>query len=80
MSVTIRYVHEKYLLLTIDPVKLKTTIQPADIVTKSSTGPLLKHHYSYICGAWYYFPTIQWSLQQFSTRHSQHNLLPYISF
>ena len=36
------YVYEQYSLLNIDPVKLKTIIQPVDIGTKSSTGSLLK--------------------------------------
>ena len=40
----INYLHEQYFLLTIDHVKLKTTIHPADICNKSSTVPLLKRH------------------------------------
>ena len=44
--VTINYVHEKYILLNIDAVKFKNTIQPEYIGTKISTGPLLeRHHY-----------------------------------
>ena len=46
ISVPINYVHDKYVLLTINPVKLKTKIQPEDIGTKSSTGPLLELQYS----------------------------------
>ena len=40
-------------ILPIDPVNLKK-IQPEDIGTKSSTGPLLESHYSYICFTRYY--------------------------
>ena len=47
-------VHGKYLLLTLDPVKLKTTIQQAYIGTKISTVPLLKCQYSYIHVPRYY--------------------------
>ena len=50
-DVPINYVREKDFLLTIDTVKFKTTIQPADIGTKISTGPLTERHHSYICGA-----------------------------
>ena len=56
IAVPIHYVHEQYVLLTIYTVKLKTNIQPADIGTKSSTGPLFKKHSSYIRGARYYPP------------------------
>ena len=41
IDVPIHYVHEKYALLTIDPVKFKNTTQTENIVTKSSTCPLL---------------------------------------
>ena len=51
VSVPICYIHEKYVPITIDTVKLKTNIQPEDIGTKISTGPLLECHYSYIHGA-----------------------------
>ena len=54
IDVPIHDVHEKYVLLNIYPVRLKTTIQTADIGTTSFTGPLLEYHYSYICGARYY--------------------------
>ena len=54
IDVPIHIVHEKYYLLAIDPVKLKPTIQPEDIGTKSSNGPLLERHYSYIHGSRYY--------------------------
>ena len=47
---------DKYDILTIDPVKLKTTIHKVDIDTKSSNGPLLKRHNSYILFARYYPP------------------------
>ena len=46
VSVLVHYIHEKYFLLTIDPAKLKTIIQPADMGTKSSTGPLLELNFS----------------------------------
>ena len=42
IAVSINYFHEKYVLLTIDHVKLKTNIHPEDIGTKSSTVSLLK--------------------------------------
>ena len=58
IDVPIHYVHEQYIIPTIYHVKLKTTIQPADIVTKSSTGPLLRSHYSYIRGTRYYPPPL----------------------
>ena len=48
IDVSIHYVHDKYVLLTIDPVKIKPTIQPEDIGTKISTGPLPECHYSYV--------------------------------
>ena len=54
ISVLINYAHEESVLLSIDPVKLKPTIQPSDIGTKSSTVPLLKQSYSYIHGTCYY--------------------------
>ena len=54
--VPINYVHDKYGLLTIDPVKLKTTIHTADIGTEISTGPLIECHYSYIHKYHYYPP------------------------
>ena len=38
ISVPISYFHDKYGLLTIDNVKLKTTIQTTDISTKRSTN------------------------------------------
>ena len=44
ISVPIHYAHEQYPILAIDPVKLKTTIHSADIVTKISTRPLLERH------------------------------------
>ena len=46
VAVTIQYVHEKCGLLTIDPVKLKTTTQTEYIGTNISTGSLLACHYS----------------------------------
>ena len=54
--VLVNYFHEQYSLLTIDTFKLKSTIQTEDIITKSSTGPLLKCHYSYIFFTRYYPP------------------------
>ena len=51
---TILYVHDKYDLLNIYPVKLRTIIQPEDIGNKRSTGPLIYCHYSYIPGTRYY--------------------------
>ena len=46
ISFPIHYVHAQYLLLTIDSIKFKNTIQPADIGTKIYTYPLFKRHYS----------------------------------
>ena len=40
--------------MTIDPIKLKKKIQPDDIGTKSSTGPVLEGHHYYIHGTRYY--------------------------
>ena len=37
ISIPINYVHNKYSLMNIDPIKLKTTVQTADIGTKIST-------------------------------------------
>ena len=52
----IHYFYERYVLLTIDPIKLKATIQPEGIGNKISTGPLLERQYSYIRGDCYYPP------------------------
>ena len=54
IAVPIHYFHEKYFLLTIDLEELKTSLRPACIVTKMSTGELLERHYFCIWGAWYY--------------------------
>ena len=53
IAVTIQYVHAQNVLLNIDNVKLKNTLQPLVVDTKRSTGPLLKRHYFYICGNFY---------------------------
>ena len=49
--VPINYFHEKYVLLTIYPIKLKTTSQPSDICNNIPNDLLLYFHYSYIYGA-----------------------------
>ena len=54
ISVPIDYLHEQYTILTIDCLKLKSTIHPSDIGTKISTGTLLNCHYFYIHSARYY--------------------------
>ena len=46
ISVPIHSVYEQYTILTMYPAKLKPTIHLVDIGTKSSTDPLLEHHYS----------------------------------
>ena len=62
ISVLIHQIHTKYTLLTIDPVKIKTTIQPSDIGTKGSNVPLLEYNQSYIRGT-----------QRFHSHNSDHN-------
>ena len=54
ISIPIHYVHEKFVILTIDPVKLKTTIYSAYIGPNISTVTLLDLHYSYIHGSGYH--------------------------
>ena len=54
ISASIHYLRDQYALLTIDPVKLKTTIQAAYVCTKIFTGPLFECHYSYIRVTNYY--------------------------
>ena len=50
IAVPINYLHAQYALLAIGHVRLNPTIQLYDIGTKTSTGTILKRHYSYIRG------------------------------
>ena len=40
----------------LSPFKIGTTIQPADMGTKATSGPLLEQHYGYIRGLHFYPP------------------------
>ena len=41
----VHYFQWQHVLISIDPVNMKTTIQPAGICTKRYNLPLLEHHY-----------------------------------
>ena len=41
ITVPIHYIQDEYVMITIDPVNMKTTIQPSNIGTKGSNTPLL---------------------------------------
>ena len=57
IAVPIAYIHEQYVLLTVDPEKIKGIIQPADVGTKTLPGPQVDAHFGYIRGERFYPPS-----------------------
>jgi len=51
IAVPIAYIHEQYVLLTVDPQKIDGKLQPADIGTKALPGPQVDNHFDYMRGA-----------------------------
>lgn len=56
IAVPIAYVQEQVAEGMLDPTKIHTSIQPADMGTKAQSGPLLARHDSYLRGVRFYPP------------------------